>query len=190
MGCIETRSRSISNRSQFSPANEIKSSAALIRCLSTNEDIEFDSSAEERVKKSLQSIIVHASGNKFNETVYLDVKDAVDTLFTNYPESIPHLEHLSSAALKNLKPFESTPAPDNHLEIKSETSRPTQMKKSFPSNKSHSSSKLLASASGPPKAVPTTTTSKAMHPIHATLDMADDDNDDNEGYGFVDLTEH
>ena len=181
MGCMQSRSRSISNRSQFSPANEIKSSAALIRCLSTNEEISFDASTEDKVKRSLESIIAHASGNNFNETVYLDVKDAVDSLFSHYPEAIPRMEHLSSTALRTLKPFGSEPKlEDNPLEGK-QVSIPS--KKSPPSSPP---SHLLASASGSPIALPSRVT-KGLRPIHSTFSMADDDDD---GYGFVDLTEH
>jgi hypothetical protein len=93
--------------------NEIKSAAALIRCLATNDDI-TSIIAQERLKKALEKIIV--SGNSLEVPVinlYFDVKNALEIMRRSEkcsglnPNTEEVLFSLSETALNILKPSDS-----------------------------------------------------------------------------------
>lgn len=103
MGCTISKNSS-------PPKNEIKSAAALIRCLATNEDMLYSESIELRIIKALKKINECAYLIPYDSTIYRDVKEAVDTLHKSHPSKYDVFNSYTETILELLKPLDSTSA--------------------------------------------------------------------------------
>lgn len=98
----------VSQNIPISPKNEIKSAAALIRCLATNEEVLYSENIELRIIKALKKINECAYQTTYDLSLYKDVKDAIDTLNARHPSKYVIFNSYAETALNLLKPLESS----------------------------------------------------------------------------------